>query len=165
MDSIAQRLSELYAHGLPIERLMQDEAFVTALLRATQAALRTHQAAKLEALQNALINIAVSQTHNEVIEQIALNCIDDLTTAHLRLLLAVNDFPFTGFTTIADIVAQQLPNIGENKFLTGVLWRDLETRDLVNRGAEIAMPGHRVARPGVTRLGRILAALIRRQEA
>jgi hypothetical protein len=165
MDSISRRLSELYEHGLPIERLLENEAFLTALLRATQAALRTHQAEKLAALQNAVVNIAIRQNHDEVLEQIALNCLDDLTTAHLRLLLAVNDFPFTGWISVESIVEQQLPDIAENKTLAGVLWRDLEARNLVSRGAEPATRGHKLARPGVTQLGRFLAGLVRDEQS
>jgi len=167
MEAVAERLCELQNHGVSIERLQQDEAFVSAILHATQAALRTHRAEKLEALLNAVLNIAETQAHDETLEQILLSYIDELTCSHLQLLLAAHDRDYLEgrYVSVRDLVRELLPQMTEDEVLTRVLWRDLESRGLVASNAERVSPGHSLARPGMTALGRSLVALIRRRAA
>jgi len=52
MNQVGKKLQELEARGVSIEDLQNNEQFISAVMYASQLALRTHQTAKLEALRN-----------------------------------------------------------------------------------------------------------------
>ena len=66
--------------GLPLEE------FVSATLKATQAALKTHRWEKLEALRNAVVNVAAGTAPDEDKQAIFLNLVDQFTPLHLQFL-------------------------------------------------------------------------------
>jgi hypothetical protein len=88
LQSLADGLDELEqkVEGFKAETLSQREDFVSAALQASHAAIRTHQPEKLEALRNAVLNIAAGRSPGEDEEAIFLRHIDSLTTWHLRIL-------------------------------------------------------------------------------
>src|ERR1035438_9693178 len=59
-EEIRLRLNDLSekVDGMTPEALAKDDAFFSAFAQATQAALRTHQQEKLDALRNAVLNVA-----------------------------------------------------------------------------------------------------------
>lgn len=62
MGQVGEKLRELEERGLDLSTLQGNERFITAVMQASAAAIRTHQQAKLDALRNAIVNIAwVSQ--------------------------------------------------------------------------------------------------------
>jgi hypothetical protein len=73
------------------ERLSQDPAFTTAFLHASQIALRTHQREKLQALRNAVLNVAAGTAPDENLQLVFLHYLDMLTPLHLTLLDCVAD--------------------------------------------------------------------------
>src|SRR5690554_283904 len=56
MAQVGEKLQEMEAKGLKLEELQQSEEFLSAVMHASQIALRAHQAAKLDALRNAILN-------------------------------------------------------------------------------------------------------------
>lgn len=68
------------------DRLAEDPMFVSALVRASQLALGTHQKEKLKALQNAVVNSALPDRPDENLQQMLLNYINDLTVWHIVAL-------------------------------------------------------------------------------
>ena len=86
MVYVQQAIDELKSEGITIEELVKDDAFVTALLRTSEVALKNHQAEKLKALRNALLNVALGTQPNENKQQTFLTLIDDLTPDDLKLL-------------------------------------------------------------------------------
>jgi hypothetical protein len=88
LKDLETRLRELEdrVDGFHFEELGQNEQFVSATLQATHAALRTHQTEKLEALQNAVMNVAVSMAPPEDLQLIFLNLVDSFTPIHLKIL-------------------------------------------------------------------------------
>lgn len=85
---LARRLHDLETKvdGFRFEELATNEQFASATVQATQAVLRTHQEEKVEALQNAVLNVAAGSAPNEDLQSIFLNWVDRLTALHLRLL-------------------------------------------------------------------------------
>jgi len=71
---------------LTFESLSQNEEFVSATLQATSVALRTHASEKLQALQNAVLNVAAGTGPDGDLQSIFLSLVDSLTPLHLRLL-------------------------------------------------------------------------------
>lgn len=77
--------------GFKIENLAQNEVFISILLYATQAAMRTHQDEKLIALSNAVINSAIRPTIDENLQLMFLNLVDRYTPWHLIILQFLDD--------------------------------------------------------------------------
>jgi hypothetical protein len=88
LESLAEGLAKLAAklEGFKIEALAENVAFISAMMQATQVALRTHHSQKLEALRNAVLNVALGRAPNENLQAIFLCLIDDFTPLHLQLL-------------------------------------------------------------------------------
>lgn len=74
-----------------IENLAHNEVFISTLLYATQAAMRTHQGEKLAALRNAVINSAIRPSVDENLQLMFLNLIDRYTRWHLIILHFLDD--------------------------------------------------------------------------
>jgi hypothetical protein len=64
------------AEGLTPEALANNEAFISAFAQATQAALKTHQQDKLEALKNAVVNVALGSEPDADRQQQFLSLVD-----------------------------------------------------------------------------------------
>jgi hypothetical protein len=77
---------EKKVEGFKVEKLIDNEAFVSATIQATVIAIRTHQHEKREYLRNALLNIAKGMTPDEIKQQFFLNAIEAFTPTHIRAL-------------------------------------------------------------------------------
>jgi hypothetical protein len=78
----------LRVEGLTPEKLANDEAFISAFAHATQAALKTHETEKLEALRNALLNVAHGTSISEDQQLMFLALADSFTRIHILVLRA-----------------------------------------------------------------------------
>lgn len=93
MKNVADALIELATRidEIHLDTLAENEAFISTLLQATQAAMRTHQKEKLEALRNIVLNAAMPNPPAEDLEMIFINNLDSMTSWHLALLDFLND--------------------------------------------------------------------------
>jgi hypothetical protein len=142
METIAEGLKNLQGQvdGFDIENLKDDPTFITTLANASQIAVRSHQAEKLRALRNAVLNSALHNAPDDDLQAIFLNCIDTFTEWHLRILkfldnpqewLDQNGIPtpdiYMGATsTVMDTAFQELK--GKGKF------SDLIVKELYAKG-------------------------------
>lgn len=122
--------------------LARDEAAMTVALTATAAAMRTHQAEKLEALRNAVLNSALHVEPDEHVQLMFTQLVDEFTALHLRML-ALFDDPGRWFQTHGVprpnqsgsrtiLVEAALPEFrGQKEVYTLAAW-DLNTRGLMN---------------------------------
>jgi hypothetical protein len=99
-EEIRQELNEMHRRidKLTPEALSKDEVFVSALAQATQAAMRTHEPEKREALKNGIVHMAVNAVVGTGpsavlrrpirgdLELMFLNMIDNFTATHLQVL-------------------------------------------------------------------------------
>jgi hypothetical protein len=90
LEELRLRLNELSQKvaGLTPESLAASDAFISAFAQATQAALRTQQAEKLEAFRNGLLNVAAGTAPQDDQQLIFLHLIDRFTPHHLKVLAA-----------------------------------------------------------------------------
>lgn len=87
MNQVASGLTELERLAqLNIEILAENDAFIDAVLIASQAAMRTNQEEKLDALRNAVLNAALPNPPDESTQQLFLNLLESFTVWHLRIL-------------------------------------------------------------------------------
>src|SRR5258708_825176 len=74
-----------------IKKLQNNEAFVSAVLDASRAAISTHKEDKREALRNAVLNIALGRGPHEDEAEMFLRCIEEFTPWHIRILACLDD--------------------------------------------------------------------------
>ena len=88
LEDLYLRLKQLEGQvkGFHLEDLQKNEAFVSAALQATRAAIGTNQQEKREYLRNALLNIAAGKDTDEIKQQIFLNAVEAFTPAHVKAL-------------------------------------------------------------------------------
>jgi hypothetical protein len=88
IELIASSLVELSdkVEAFDFDTLPDNPAFISAVAIASPIALRTHQKEKLEALRNALLNVALGIQPDENKQQFFLRLIDELNTDYLKIL-------------------------------------------------------------------------------
>ena len=94
MTSVAQAIVELKkrVEGLNLDSLAESAGFGAAVLTATQAALKTDDQHKLEALRNAVLNVALHPDLQSFEREMYLYLADRLTSFHLQLLQGYVDY-------------------------------------------------------------------------
>jgi hypothetical protein len=135
MQRVGEGLKALEESGLDIETLGENEEFVSAVMQASQIALRTHQEEKLEALGNATLNVASGQAPDEALQLMFLNFVDAFTEWHIRVLKLFEAPPGqSGIMAggLSHVLENSFPELkGRREFYDSV-WRDLFLRGLVN---------------------------------
>ena len=86
-------LDELRALRQDLEDLARKPCFVSALMQATQAAMRNHHEEKLNALRNAVLNAALPPEPEQDRQGLFLSLIDYLSPLHIRALMFLHEFP------------------------------------------------------------------------
>jgi hypothetical protein len=164
MQAMGDRLRQLEDKGLKLESLQSNEPFISAVMHATQAAIRTHATSKREALSNALLNIAIGQGPDETVQHLLLNFIDDLTEMHLRILKVFHEPPILNNLTMGGlsyVLEHAIPDLRNRRDIYDQLWRDLYSRGLVTtEGLHITMSGSGLAARRTTGLGESLLKFI-----
>ena len=139
-NGLADRLERLEqtVEGLFLEGLRDDENFITAATTATLIALRNHKGEKLEALQNAVVNVARGTESDTDLQAVFLSLVDYLTPLHMRLLRFFQDPRAFGArrwqqsigSSTRDIVLAALSEIPASAY--DLLCGDLENRGLIS---------------------------------
>ena len=135
MGEVGQKLRELEERGLDLSALQGNEQFITAVMQASAAAIRTHQQATLNALRNAVVNIALGESADETFHHLLLGFIDEFTEMHLRLLaFAKAPVPPARLSMggLSTVLEDNIPTLRGQDILYNQLWKDLYTRGLVN---------------------------------
>jgi len=78
--------------GFKIEKLSENEVFITMLLNASQIAVRTHREEKLKALRTAVLNSALPNSIEEDKQLIFLRILDNLTVLDLDILREIYNY-------------------------------------------------------------------------
>lgn len=157
MQEVGEKLRELEENGLNIEELQENEEFVSAVMHASQIALRTHQNEKLQALRNAILNVAKGQALEEALQNVFLNLIDSFTELHLRILkLFQNPEPLPNLSmgSLSNVLEHNIPELRGRRELYDQIWKDLYSRGLVNTdGLHVTMTGQGLKQKRTTEIG------------
>lgn len=157
MDYVGEKLLELEQKGVDIEQLRENDEFVSAVLHASQLAVRTHRQEKREALRNALFNIASGKAPEESVQQIFLDYIDSFSELHVQLLKFFQQPPDTSnvmMGALSSVIEQGMPNLRGKGQVYGQIWNDLVARGLVgNVGLQVMMTGQGLGGKRTTELG------------
>ncbi|MDO8613834.1 MAG: hypothetical protein Q7R32_13600 [Dehalococcoidia bacterium] len=145
IESIVERLKGLEekVDGFSFENLSSDETFITTLMHASQAAIRSHQEEKLEALRNAVVNVAARSAPEEDLQLMFLDFVDTFTPWHLRILKFLDDpkawgeehginYPNITAGSPAMILESAFLDLTSRKDFYGQVVRDLHARGLLS---------------------------------
>lgn len=165
VQQLGEQMLELEANGIKLENLQQNEQFISAVLQVTQTALRTHQAEKLAALRNVLVNLAQGQTVEDTLLQILLSHIDTLSEMHIRLLKVFDApkipphwFGDEDMHSIKELVSYNIPQLQGDGIALQLLI-DLNARGLLGVDLMHSVPTEDLSRR-ITPLGESLIRLI-----
>ena len=168
MEQVGEKLRELEERGVDLSALQNDEQFITSVMQASAAAIRTHQQAKLDALKNAIINIALGDGPDETYQHLLLGFVDQFTEMHFRLLaFARAPVPQAGISMggLGDVLEQNIPSMRGQKTLYTQLWKDLYNRGLVNTdNLHTTMTANGLAENRLSEIGATLLKLISDRE-
>jgi hypothetical protein len=174
VEAITASVEILQSRVAGVEERIAGDAFLTAYLQAGHVYMRTHQREKLQALRNAVLNVAAGTAPDENLQFVFLNYLDTLTPLHLTLLDCVADprewaaqrnLPLAqGWNPDAGAIFEvvyrgQLP--AENYHVQ--LLQDLYTRGLAGNDANpnaFLSPPPEALLPHITDLGRQFLAFI-----
>ena len=134
MRQVGEKLQDIEKQGQKLEDLQNNEVFISAVMHASQLALRTHEKEKLDALRNAVLNIAKGQGPEEAIQHIYLDFVDALTELHLRILKVFQaPLPPEGISIggLSNVLEYNIPDLKGRRDLYDLLWKDLHSRGLV----------------------------------
>lgn len=164
---IDERLNQIESkvNGFKIEKLIENEVFLSTTLQASQIALRTHQRDKLASLVNAVTNAAINNI-DENLQQMFLSFIDSFNEWHLRILLFLSD-PSLALAekglasnhsagSVGSILYLYFPELRGRKEFVKQIFNDLYSRGLLNTDAGILntmMTGSGMVAPRTSMLG------------
>ena len=170
LRGLVDRIIQLEEKGLlDFEKLQGNEAFVTAVLQASRAALMTQDAEKLEALRNAVLHSALEGDPDEAIQSIYLALVERLTPAHIVILRWASQPHRSSSQDPASLrtetLGQAVPQFVGRPQLVGALQRDLDNAGLIE-GGTLYEDTHLAEshRPWATDLGRGFLAFISEPE-
>ena len=144
-EAVGERLQTLEnARAIDVQSLQENEAFVTVVMQASQAAMRNHNKEKLEALRNAVLNAALPHPPDESLQQMFVNLVDEFTVWHLRLLHLFQN-PLAWFETnnkeaptfalsssLSRLISAAYPELGQRGDLWQLMANELNAKGLLS---------------------------------
>ncbi|MFB5165981.1 hypothetical protein V2P11_09220 [Parageobacillus toebii] len=144
LNSLAEKVNELeQKQEILVDNLSKNDLFITAVLQATQIALRNHQKEKLRALRNVVLNTAINTSIEDNKVMMFLQFVDILTVWHLKILMFLNnprkwlvdnkkEFPNLSIGSPAHILEAAFPELKNNRNFYDKIIRDLYLNGLIN---------------------------------
>lgn len=164
MREVGKRLQDIERNGFDITTLQDNAQFISAVMQASQAALRTHKGEKLDALRNAIVNVALGRSPDETVQHMLLSFVDELSEMHLQVLKVFHEPeppPGLSMGGLSNVLEHNIPRLRGQRDLYDQLWRDLYLRGLVNtENLHVTISGSGLAQSRTTNLGGALLALI-----
>lgn len=143
-EDLARRLIDLIRDvadvQAEVERLQANDQFIATTLEATRIAAVTRSQEKLDALRNAVLNVAAGIDVGEIERQMFLRYVDELTEAHLRILsygagtLRPKEIAnYNGWihASPAQVLTTTFAELAQQPELSKRLWKDLVERGLI----------------------------------
>jgi len=173
-EEVEVRLRQLEARGLDLQSLSSNDEFIDAVMQASYIALKTSEREKLNALKNAISNIAVGTSIEKTLCQIFLNLIDTFTPWHIKIL-AFYDNPKNWFErnskqipeikgegSIVNILFEAYPELNNRTDTVYLIWSDLQNAGLCDKHIDlnITMPLEGMLQHRISGLGRFFLEFI-----
>lgn len=167
MESVAEGLRQLEEkQRLSLDDLSENDTFIDTVMSASQAAIRTSQSEKREALKNAVLNSSLPDPPDESRQQIFIGLVDSLTVWHLRILRFFSDpaivfreqgkpapqYSIAG--SLSQLLSAAYPELAKERELYDQIGKDLYGRGLLGtEGFHTMMSGQGVYEKRTTTMG------------
>jgi len=174
MIEIYTRLKKLEEQiaGFKIEDLAQNENFISTLFYATQAAMRTHQKEKLDALRNAVINSALRLNIDENLQLMFLNLVDRYTPWHLMIMQFLDNprgygesrgiqYPNWGMGGTAKVLEHTFPELQGKRAIYDQIVKELFTNGFLHSDTFLHATLSDMFAPETTDMGKQFLQFIR----
>jgi hypothetical protein len=150
--SIEERLVKLEREidGFRIQDLSAKPIFISVFMQAYQIALRNHQEEKLEALRNAVINVAKPEFPEDDIYMMFINWIDTFTPWHVKILKFLDETKGAVAGQLVEIVCNNFSELSEERAFAGQIIKELLDHGLIMDTGEIVFPDGKVTIPFYT---------------
>ncbi|MGL4000198.1 hypothetical protein ACR3LR_10320 [Pantoea eucalypti] len=153
MQNVVDAINELKDKGFSPDDLRDNEQFISAVFYASHLAMKTHQQEKLDALRNAIINVAEGSEPDEALQQIFLNYIDQFTLLHIKLLRFalernVSDSIYMG--SLRSVLLDMHPELSTKESLVDLVWKELYTGGLVTQNTLVSTLSNNGLRQKIT---------------
>ncbi len=144
MVDVTNAINELYDKGILTEQdLQENEKFFTTLVHASNTAIRSHDADKLKALRNAVLNSALPDAPSDTMQQLFLNIVDSFTLWHIALLKLFvgpkqwakennHQFPNWSMGGLSSVIEHAYPPLKGQEALYKIIWNDLYRNGLLS---------------------------------
>ena len=165
---VAESLRQLESRGVRLDDLRDNPTFIDAVLRATDAAIRTSQQEKRQALLNAALNAASPGAPDAALQQMFIALIDRFTEWHLRILKLFaapaewrnsENQGLRDTNSLASLIEQAYPQLRGRRELYDLIWSDLHTAGFHRTGSLQTMMTSAMAKR-TTELGDAFLAFI-----
>ncbi len=166
LEELARAVRDLQSKipGFKIENLSENEMFITAVMHATAVAMKNHQKEKLDALRNAVLNSALSNSPATDLQLIFLGWVDSLTPLHLGLLTVLSDPASWEYTVVpeqkpgtmgslANVIYLGFPALRAQGTIADKVMNDIANEGLVGSSVSRMVKGYMIMAPQVTDLG------------
>lgn len=164
MTSVGEKLEELEERGVDIAELGKNEEFVSAVMHATQIALRSHQIEKRDALRNAVFNVASGFSAGDALEFMFFEWIDSLSVLHLKVLVSFQSPskpPGLSMGGLGSVLEFNMPQLKGQREVYDLIWKDLYSRGLLNtESLHVTMSGHGLSEKRTTKIGDLFIQFI-----
>lgn len=170
---IPDRVIKPLREALEPEQLANNDVFIDVVMAASQAAIRTSQEKKREALTNAVLNAALPNPPDESRQQIFIGLVDSLTVWHLKILRFFSD-PAKAFEeqaktppqysiggSLSQLLTAAYPELANERELYDLIGKDLYGKGLMGiDGFHGTMTGRGAYEKRTTVLGEQFLAFI-----
>lgn len=157
MEMVGEALEELEKGSIGIDELQGNEEFISAVMHASQIALRTHQSEKLDALKNAVINVATREAPDETLQHMFINLVDTFTPWHVRILKLFQYPPALPHITaggLSMVLEAGYPELRGQRVFYDLIWRELFQHSLVTtEGLHVTMSATGLAQKRTSEFG------------
>ncbi len=116
-ERVVSGLEERSRQVVMPEDWWQSEAFTTAFLQASRIAMRTHEQEKLDALRNAVVNVAAGKGPEDDLQVMYFDVMDGLTPCHMQLLAFLSNPSSFGFAEKDETGAPSFPPAQAGEFV------------------------------------------------
>lgn len=134
MHRVVDAIEELQEKGLKVDELKENEQFISAVFYASHLAMKTHQEEKLQALRNAIVNVAEGLEIDESLQHIYLNYIDQFTVLHIKILrfaLSRKVPPNVMMGSLKPLLVSTYPELDKQEGLITQIWKELYNSGLI----------------------------------
>lgn len=174
MVGVTEALQRLEAkETVSLDELFENEEFLSTLIDASAAAIKTHEEEKLAALKAAVVNSAIGRAPEFAKRQIFMRYVAEFTVWHLKLLDLFNDpdewgrrnditFPSLHAGGRSTILERAYSELTKERPFYDQIWADLYSSGLVATDSlHVTMTGNGVMAPCTTNSGKEFLTFIR----